>query len=84
GNEYDLKEEFSPWPDTAYVDMIYAISKLRPGRPVKEILHLPSAEKQKLSRLLLEMTSANEAQVKKLLWKMSGLDSSCGSYSLDL
>lgn len=84
GNEYDLKEEFSPWPDTAYVDMIYAISKLRPGRPVKEILRLPSTEKQKLSRLLLEMTSANEEQVKKLLWKMNGMDSSCDGYSLDL
>ena len=74
GSEYDLEEEFSPWPDTAYVDMINVISKRRPGRPVKEILHLSSQEKQELSRFLLEMTSANEEQIQKLLWRMDGLE----------
>lgn len=84
GNEYDLDEEFSPWPDTAYVEMINVISKLRPGRPVKEVLRLSTTEKLELSRLLLEMTSASEEQIQKMLWKMDGIANDRGGFSLGL
>lgn len=66
GDEYDIKEDYSVEPDTAYLEMI-RILQAKGVRYVKSVIVLPEEEKMALLKELAEKTNGSTRQIRKFL-----------------
>lgn len=67
GAEYDIKEEYEPEPDTAYVELIRLFEKDHKDLISKPFLSIPEGEKRMLLKQLIRKTSASYRQVSRFL-----------------
>lgn len=66
GDEYDIKEDYSVEPDTAYLEMV-AVLKAKGFKYVKTVIVLSEEKKLELLRELKMKTSGSERQIRKFL-----------------
>ncbi|MFA7033683.1 MAG: hypothetical protein WC166_03395, partial [Bacteroidales bacterium] len=68
GGEYDIKnEEYSPWSDIHYQQMINAVQKIYPEMLPNHIVTLPNKSKLKLAHTLRYKTDAGDKYIKRFL-----------------
>ena len=67
GNEYDIREEWYPESDTAYIEMTEYIRSKWPEKPVRSVIMISPEEKTKLANELKNNTSGSRRQIARFL-----------------
>ena len=67
GSEHDIKEDFIPESDVAYLEMVRAIQRAGYDLSKKKFLSLEGEERSKLINYLIQTTSASPRQVARYL-----------------
>ena len=67
GNEYDIREEWYPESDTAYIEMTEYIRSKWPEKPVRSVIMIAPEEKTKLANELKNNTPGSRRQIARFL-----------------
>jgi hypothetical protein len=67
GSEYDIREEWYPESDTAYIEMTEYIRSKWPEKPVRSVIMISPEEKTKLANELKDNTTGSRRQIARFL-----------------
>ena len=67
GNEYDIREEWYPESDTAYIEMTEYIRSKWPEKAVRSVITIAPDEKINLAKELKDNTSGSRRQIARFL-----------------